>query len=368
MTRAVISLGSNIDPERNLPAAIARLRGHPGLRVLAVSPVYRTVPVGPPGQAPFHNAAVLVETADTPQGLRGAMRSVEAAMGRRRTGEAFAPRVIDLDVILFEGFVGEVDGTSIPDPHIAEHPHLAVPAADVAPGWEYGGGGGTLSVIAEPLRERVEPAMSTDISPVYRDRYATEHNMEATVDEVFDPDLEGHVRAILSRLGEDPEREGLVRTPLRVAKAFDFLTSGYSTTLDQVVNNAVFETDADEMILVKDVEFYSLCEHHILPFFGKAHVAYMPNKKIVGLSKIARIVDLFARRLQVQERLTNQIADAVEEVLDPHGVAVVMEASHFCMLMRGVQKQGSSMVTSAMRGGFKQNPSSRTEFLELIRD
>jgi GTP cyclohydrolase I len=135
-----------------------------------------------------------------------------------------------------------------------------------------------------------------------------------------------------------------------------------------VVNNAIFESDADEMVLVKDVEFYSLCEHHLLPFFGKAHVAYMPNKKIIGLSKIARIIDLFGRRLQVQERLTNQIADAIEQVLHPHGVAVVMEGSHFCMLMRGVQKQGSSMVTSAMRGGFRQNPSSRAEFLELIKN
>jgi GTP cyclohydrolase I len=205
-------------------------------------------------------------------------------------------------------------------------------------------------------------------NPLVHDRYATELEMEASRDEVFDADLEGHVRAILSRLGEDADREGLQRTPLRVAKALDFLTSGYSTTLDEVVNNAVFESDADEMVLVKDVEFYSLCEHHLLPFFGKAHVAYMPNKKIIGLSKIARIIDLFGRRLQVQERLTNQIADAIEQVLQPHGVAVVMEGSHFCMLMRGVQKQGSSMVTSAMRGGFRQNPSSRAEFLELIRD
>jgi len=208
--------------------------------------------------------------------------------------------------------------------------------------------------------------MTTDPTPLYAERYATENEMEASVDEVFDPELEANVRAILAKVADDPGREGLARTPLRVAKALEFLTSGYKTTIEEVVNNAIFESDADEMVLVKDVEFYSLCEHHILPFFGKAHVAYMPNKKIIGLSKIGRIVDVFARRLQVQERLTNQIADAIEQAVEPHGVAVVMEGSHFCMLMRGVQKQGSSMITSAMRGGFKDNPSSRAEFLDLI--
>jgi GTP cyclohydrolase I len=366
VSRAVVSLGSNIDAAHNLPAAFDRLKRQDEIEVLAVSPIYRSAAVGPEGQPEFLNAAALVETDLNPAGLRDVMRAIEAEMGRRRTGEAFAPRVIDLDVVLFEGFSGEIDGTMIPDPTIAEHAHLAVPAADVAPSWEYGADGDTLEAIARPMRGRIESIMTKN--PLVHDRYATELEMEASRDEVFDADLEGHVRAILSRLGEDADREGLQRTPLRVAKALDFLTSGYSTTLDEVVNNAVFESDADEMVLVKDVEFYSLCEHHLLPFFGKAHVAYMPNKKIIGLSKIARIIDLFGRRLQVQERLTNQIADAIEQVLQPHGVAVVMEGSHFCMLMRGVQKQGSSMVTSAMRGGFRQNPSSRAEFLELIRD
>lgn len=366
MSRAVVSLGSNIDAAQNLPAAFDRLERASGFEVVAVSPIYRTAAIGPEGQPDFLNAAALVETELDPAGLREIMRSIEAEMGRRRTGEPFAPRVIDLDVVLFEGFSGEIEGTLIPDPTIAQHAHLAVPAADVAPSWEYGTDGDTLAAIAHPMRGRIESIMTKN--PLVHDRYATELEMEASRDEVYDAELEGHVRAILGRLGEDSDREGLQRTPLRVAKALDFLTSGYSTTLDEVVNNAVFESDADEMVLVKDVEFYSLCEHHLLPFFGKAHVAYMPNKKIIGLSKIARIIDLFGRRLQVQERLTNQIADAVEQVLHPHGVAVVMEGSHFCMLMRGVQKQGSSMVTSAMRGGFRQNPSSRAEFLELIKD
>ena len=211
--------------------------------------------------------------------------------------------------------------------------------------------------------------MTTELSPLDKNaRYAPESHMEALGDEVWDPEREANVREMLMLLGEDPQREGLARTPLRVAKAMDFLTSGYNGTVEQVVNGAIFESDADEMVLVKDIEFYSLCEHHVLPFFGKAHVAYIPNGKVIGLSKVARIVDLFSRRLQIQERLTNQIAEAVDQVLDPYGVAVVMDGAHFCMMMRGVQKQGSSMITSAMRGGFKNNPSTRSEFMELISD
>ena len=188
-----------------------------------------------------------------------------------------------------------------------------------------------------------------------------------TPDEVYDPAFESLIEQMLVRLGEDPERDGLKRTPLRVAKALDFLTSGYNASLDEVINSAVFQEASDEMVIVKDIEFYSMCEHHMLPFFGKAHVAYLPNGAIVGLSKVARIVDVFARRLQVQERLTNQVADAMVEYLNPHGVAVVMEASHFCMMMRGVQKQNSSTITSAMRGTFKTDARTRSEFMHLLR-
>jgi len=186
--------------------------------------------------------------------------------------------------------------------------------------------------------------------------------------DVYAPRFEGLVREQLVEIGEDPDREGLVRTPLRVAKAMDFLTSGYSTSLEEVVNDAVFDAEgADEMVLVKDIEFYSMCEHHMLPFFGKAAVAYLPKGKIIGLSKVARILDVFARRLQVQERLTNQVADALIDILDPYGVAVIMEGRHLCMMMRGVQKQESAMVTSAMRGTFKDDPRTRNEFLDLAR-
>lgn len=209
------------------------------------------------------------------------------------------------------------------------------------------------------MTKRITPARA---NPPIFDDYDTE------TDEVYDADFEGLIRQMLQRIGEEPQREGLLRTPLRVAKAMDFLTSGYNMTVQDVVRNAVFEEKCEEMVIVKDIEFYSMCEHHILPFFGKAHVAYLPNNKVIGLSKVARIVDVFARRLQVQERLTNQIADAMMDILQPHGVAVIMEASHFCMMMRGVQKQSSSTVTSAMRGSFRENARSRSELMELIRD
>lgn len=208
------------------------------------------------------------------------------------------------------------------------------------------------------MNKRITPARATP--PIFDD-YDTE------TDAVYDSGFEDLVRQMLVRIGEQPEREGLLRTPLRVAKAMDFLTSGYSMTVQDVVRNAVFEEQCEEMVIVKDIEFYSMCEHHILPFFGKAHVAYLPNNKVIGLSKVARIVDVFARRLQVQERLTNQIADAMMEILNPHGVAVIMEASHFCMMMRGVQKQNSSTVTSAMRGSFRENARSRAELMDLLK-
>lgn len=193
-------------------------------------------------------------------------------------------------------------------------------------------------------------------------------SLEPTSDEeIYDLEYEELVRQMLVRIGDNPEREGLRRTPLRVAKAMDFLTSGYQTSVEEVVKQAVFSEDCEEMVLVRDIEFYSLCEHHMLPFFGHAHVAYLPKGKVIGLSKTARIVDVYARRLQVQERLVNQVADALVHTLDPHGVAVVMEASHTCMMMRGVQKQNSSTVTSAMRGSFKEDPRTRAEFMSLLK-
>jgi GTP cyclohydrolase I len=173
-------------------------------------------------------------------------------------------------------------------------------------------------------------------------------------------------REILSRLGEDPNRDGLLSTPSRVEKSMAFLTKGYDEDATKILHGAMFDVDYDEMVIVKDIEMFSLCEHHMLPFFGKVHVAYIPNGKVIGLSKIPRLVEVFARRLQVQERLTSQIADAVQEAINPQGVGVVIEARHLCMMMRGIEKQNSSTVTSAMLGCFRQKET-RSEFLSLVR-
>ena len=179
--------------------------------------------------------------------------------------------------------------------------------------------------------------------------------------------MQDAIRKLLTDLGEDPDREGLRDTPKRVEKAYKFLTSGYGADIDRVLNNALFSVDYNEMVIVKDIDFYSLCEHHLLPFFGKCHVAYIPSNKVIGLSKIPRLVDVFARRLQVQERLTRQIADTIRDKIAPLGVAVVVEATHLCMAMRGVEKQNSFAVTSAMQGAFHDNSRTRMEFLELIK-
>jgi GTP cyclohydrolase I len=179
--------------------------------------------------------------------------------------------------------------------------------------------------------------------------------------------LEESVRAFLRQLGEDPEREGLLRTPLRVARSLRFLTSGYQQDVDKVLNGALYSVAYDEMVIVKDIEIFSLCEHHLLPFFGRCHVAYIPTDKVIGLSKIPRLVDVFARRLQVQERLTNQIAETIMAKIKPLGVGVVIEAKHLCMIMRGVEKQNSVAVTSAMLGAFREEIETREEFLSLVR-
>jgi GTP cyclohydrolase IA len=180
-------------------------------------------------------------------------------------------------------------------------------------------------------------------------------------------DIRPLIRQLLKSLGEDPEREGLLRTPARVENALHYLTRGYEMNLEQLLNNAIFHEECDEMVLVRNIEFYSMCEHHMLPFFGRCHVAYLPKGKIIGISKIPRIVDMFSRRLQVQERMTNQIAITLQQVLDPYGVAVVMEGKHLCMMMRGVEKQNSFVTSSAMLGSFKTERATRMEFLNLIK-
>ena len=184
----------------------------------------------------------------------------------------------------------------------------------------------------------------------------------------MDNRLEEYYRQIIEGVGEDLDREGLEKTPERAAKAMQYLTRGYTQTIDEVVNNAIFESDNDQMILVKDIELYSLCEHHMLPFIGKCHVAYIPTGKVIGLSKIARIVDMYARRLQIQENLTKQIADTLMDAIQPAGVGVIIEARHLCMMMRGVEKQNSKMTTSMMLGTFLNHDRTRSEFLRLVKD
>ena len=369
----LIALGSNIEREKNLPRAIALLRRDSRWRVLAVSPIYETPAVGGANDQPnYFNAAALLETNLSPQDLRRALRRIETKLGRVRTADKFAPRTVDLDVVFVRDRQLMLSGQPLPDPHILEYPHLALPLADIAPDWIFPGVGLTLKQIAENLHPsateitKMTTIPKPDINMLIH--YGTDRIFEAEESEVYDPEFEELIRQILVRVGEDPEREGLKRTPLRVAKAYDFLTSGYTTTVEEVVNNAIFSDSCDEMVIVKDIEFYSMCEHHMIPFFGRVHVGYLPKGKVIGLSKVARIVDVFARRLQIQERMTNQIADAMMDILAPMGVGVVVEASHLCMMMRGVQKQSSSTITSAMRGLFKKDARTRSEFMNLIRD
>ena len=365
----VISAGSNVEKERNLAEAIRLIRRHRRIDVKAVSRFFESASVGGPEDAPpFFNAAVLAWTDLTPEELRTELRQVEAVLGRQRSDDKNAPRTIDLDISYYCDVVHDYGEFQVPAPDVRTAAHVAVPIADVAPDWvdpETGSSAYELAMNLDAARKEVRPAMAIQLSTPYMPQGPVDFD---DVDDVYAPHLEALIRQQLEELGEDPEREGLMRTPLRVAKALDYLTSGYTTSLEEVVNNAIFDAEgAEEMVLVRGVEFYSMCEHHMLPFYGQASVAYLPNKKIIGLSKIARITDLFARRLQVQERLTNQVADAIEEILDPHGVAVVIEGKHLCMMMRGVQKQDSSMVTSAMKGTFKSDARTRSEFLDLVK-
>jgi len=364
----VIGLGSNVEPELNLPEGVRQLQRHAHIDVKRVSRIYESPTVGVAGAPDSHNAAVLAVTHLEPAQVREELRGIEARQGRQRTSDRNAPRTLDLDLVYYGDLVAEFDGWRLPAADASTAPHVVIPVAEIAPDWINPESGLTTNTLATNLASdgsKVRPIMDVRVSTP-----ATTAHQDGFGDgvEVYSPRVEALVREQLEEIGEDPTREGLVRTPLRVAKALDFLTSGYQTTVEEVINGAIFDAEgAEEMVTVKGVEFYSMCEHHMLPFFGQIAVAYLPRGKIIGLSKIVRIAEVYARRLQVQERLTNQIADAIENSLDPYGVAVIVEAKHLCMMMRGVQKQESSMITSAMRGTFQTNARTRTEFLELVR-
>jgi GTP cyclohydrolase I len=365
---AVILAGSNLDKERCLPEAIRRLRRNHDIQVKAVSACFESSSVGGPPDAPdFYNAAALVSTRLDPVALRHALHTIEDDLGRVRTEDPDEPRTIDLDIVLYGDIVADYEDWSIPEPGLEEQMHVLIPVAEVAPNWVHPVSGKTLSSMAGSIDDaepEVTPNMAIKLSNPYTTRSIEDFD---DVEDVYAPRMEEIVRNQLVEIGEDPDREGLARTPLRVAKAMDFLTSGYTTSLQGVVNDAIFDAEgASEMVVVRDVEYYSMCEHHMLPFFGKATIAYLPKGKIIGLSKVARILDVYARRLQVQERLTNQVADAMDEILDPYGVGVVLEGKHLCMMMRGVQKQESNMATSAMRGTFQTDPRTRSEFLTFV--
>jgi GTP cyclohydrolase I len=384
MTRVLIALGSNINPEYNMREAVRRLSLR--CRLLAVSPVYETAPVRKADQSNFLNAVVLVETNLTAVELKTqVLQVIEQELGRLRTGDKNAPRTIDLDIALFGEQVLDVGPRHIPDPDISKYPHIAIPLADLAPQQRHPETGQTLLEIAQGLpASGLVRRPDVVLWPKTSSKSGKERKMTETLKirpadydafriDLFDVpeqtctgEIECAVQDILRAIGEDVDREGLLRTPGRVARMYEELTAGYHVDPVHLINDAIFEVSYDEMVIVRGIDFYSLCEHHLLPFIGQAHVAYIPDGTVIGLSKIPRIVEMFARRLQLQERMTQQIAEFLDETLQPLGVAVVAEALHMCAAMRGVKKANARMVSSAMLGSFKKNPATRNEFFDHI--
>jgi GTP cyclohydrolase I len=370
VNKAYLSLGSNMDPERNMKAAVGLLERFG--TVEAVSSVWETDPLDGRQQPDYLNASVLLETELGAEPLISqAIPWIEDLLGRVRTDDRFAPRSIDIDLMLFNNDILELDSRRIPSPEILQRPFVAVTLAEISPEHVHPETKTTLRSIADEFALESESMRLRDdvhlqplvVEPMEAIRAAC--RIVPVAQERSDP-IEQLVEVVLCEIGEDVDREGLRDTPERVARMYREVTEGYRIDPESVVSDALFTVDYDEMVVVKDIDYFSLCEHHLLPFFGCAHVAYVPDGKVIGLSKIPRIVELFARRLQVQERMTRQIADFVEKVLKPKGVGVVIEGAHMCTIMRGVQKPNARMVTSAMLGGFRDNAKTRAEFLGLI--
>jgi GTP cyclohydrolase I len=389
VNRAFVILGSNIEGERNMREAVRRLSLH--CRLVAVSPVYETAPVGKTDQPDFLNAAALIETDLAAAELKvQVLRVIEAELGRVRTEDKNAPRTIDLDIAIFVAWELETGAQRVWDPDILRYAHVAVPLADIAPHVRHPVTGQTLQEVAQSLprtglvsRPDIElwpktvnkPKRRGTMSQIVEERARRIRPSDFDVfrnelldvpDEACSDDIECATRDILQAIGEDVDREGLLDTPARVARAYAELTAGYHVDPVRLINDAVFDVNYDEMVIVRDIDYYSLCEHHLLPFLGQIDVGYIPDGKVIGLSKIPRIVEMFARRLQVQERLTQEIAEFLDETLNPLGVAVVAEGLHMCAAMRGVKKANARMVTSAMRGTFKEKQTVRNEFFGHI--
>jgi GTP cyclohydrolase I len=383
---AWLLLGSNIRPAENLRRAVQLIGERAAL--LQTSSVWESPPAERSDQPHYLNAAVLLRTDLAPEELlERLIVPIERALGRKRSADRFAARPIDIDLALYDDRTAGYLGRQLPHPDILTRAHFAVPLAEISPEKIHPATGEPLQAIAGRLRtadirRREDLSLSAEKDPpptggpketpmptfdthpadfdVFRD------DLTDRASQGCEGDIGGAVRTILQGIGEDPQREGLVRTPLRVTRMLEEMTIGYHVDPQKLVNEAIFTVKYDQMVVVRDIDLASLCEHHLLPFVGKAHVAYIPDGKVIGLSKIPRVVEMFARRLQLQERMTEQIADFLEDVLKPCGVAVVADCAHMCMAIRGVKKANARMVTCAVRGSFKENLNTRNEFFAHI--
>jgi GTP cyclohydrolase I len=350
----LIGIGSNIGPSENIPAALALLGRD--LRITGVSTFYRTTPTERPEQPAFVNGVCRGETRLAARELKfGVLREVERRLGRVRSADRHAARPIDLDLLVYGDEVIEEADLTVPDPEIRRRAFVARPLLELSPELVLPDTGESLRAVAASLPcGELEPD------------HGLTRRMKARWHRMDDQRVEELVRQLLVEIGEDPEREGLKKTPHRVAAAWRFLTSGYRLDPKDAVSDAVFTSHANNMVIARDIEIYSLCEHHMLPFFGRCHIGYIPSTKVIGVSKLARIVDCYARRLQIQERLTAQVARELMSAIDAVGVGVVMECRHLCMMMRGVEKQNSVMTTSSVLGTFHSDEATRMEFLQLL--